>query len=57
MTDGEININKKKINNIHETTPLYFGSKENMIDFDKFCINYELNAENHKNYTSTIYGC
>ena len=57
MNDGIIDINKKKINNIHETTPLYFGSKKNMIDFNDFCVNYELNDENHKNYTSTIYGC
>jgi fructose-1,6-bisphosphatase I len=57
MTDGIIDINKKKLEKIHETTPLYFGSKKNMLDFNDFSNNYELNKDDYKNYTSKIYGC
>ena len=35
--DEEIHIHKKKIKDIHETTPIYFGSNENMVDFIEFC--------------------
>lgn len=34
-------IQSKKINNIHETTPLYIGSKENIIEFNQYCQNYD----------------
>lgn len=34
--DENIDINKKLLNNIHDTTPLYFGSKDNMNDFYNF---------------------
>ena len=30
-------IQFKKIGDVHETTPLYIGSKENLIEFHKFC--------------------
>lgn len=44
--DENIDINKKKISNIHETTPLYFGSKENIEDFNNYCLELEKNKNN-----------
>lgn len=45
FTDNNINISKKKINNIHETTPIYFGSKNNINDFENYCKNLENNID------------
>ena len=47
--DEKQNINRKIINNIHETTPLYFGSKENMEDFIHFCNKLEEDKNNSIN--------
>ena len=47
--DDKQNINRKIINNIHETTPLYFGSKENMEDFQHFCNKIEEDKNNSAN--------
>ena len=41
--DENNNMDKKKINNIHETTSIYFGSKKNIEEFHNFCNELEKN--------------
>ena len=46
--DEKQSINNKIVSNIHDTTPLYFGSKDNINDFFDFC--NKLEDKNNNSY-------